>query len=168
MGLSACSQLDDHSLQWISEGSGAAFGIALPLPDHHRPITVLAGGLCRNGEDVPTVTNVSFVESAAAMRVTDWATRFRAPNATTSGADIGDLAASGYDPTSKSVGTGCAAAEAGSTDLAIQVEASGAGRFTSSDLVVEYSVSSARRTLHIPLTLVLCVDYPKDAACEGA
>ena len=131
VGLGACSHVDDHSLQWISDGSGGSYGIALSLPDHHRPITVLAGGLCRNGEDLATVTNVSFLDSASAMKVTGWATRFRAPNVTMSGADVG------------------------------------AGRFTSSELLVEYSVNSSRGSVHLPLTLVLCVDYPKEAQCDG-
>lgn len=167
VGLGACSHVDDHSLQWISDGSGGSYGIALSLPDHHRPITVLAGGLCRNGEDLATVTNVSFLDSASAMKVTGWATRFRAPNVTMSGADVGDLVASGYDPASKDVDARCATLQEGSTDLAIQVEAAGAGRFTSSELLVEYSVNSSRGSVHLPLTLVLCVDYPKEAQCDG-
>lgn len=166
-GLSGCQALGDHSVQWISEGSGTSFGLAVPLPDVARPMTVLAGGLCRNGTSLPIITDVSFVHADAAMKVTDWATRTRGANATTSGADVGQLSENGYSPQSKSVEAACSTLGTNSTDLAIQVEVSAAGRFTNSDLLVQYSANSANGSVQIPITLVLCVGYPKGAICKG-
>lgn len=167
LGLSSCSTAEG-SLQWISEGTGTSFGLAVPVPGAGTPVSVLVGGLCQSGEATPSVTSIAFKQADPSMKVRAWATRFRPPNATTSGVDIGDLSASGYDPSSNLVSTPCDARDSGTTDLAIQVESIATGRFTSSDLLIEFRAGSSRGHLNVPFTLVVCVGDPKGTPCKGA
>lgn len=154
-------------LAWVGEGSDDSYGIALPVTDAGTPVTVLAGRVCRRGDEEATTTAVAF-EQSEGLEVVGFATRERVAGSTVAGSEELTLTEAGYDPSSRRVATDCSpSGNDASTDLAIEVRATATGRVRGSRLSVTYTTPSGTQTMSIPVTLVLCVGAAEGETCRG-